>query len=78
MRNAYQSGLIMNSRLGLFIVRYRDRAHAEEGELVVQNSTKLLRFIRKNHRPFIATITPSGVHGRRPQGRNWGRRYVET
>ena len=76
MQKADQSELIMNSRLGLFIVR--GRRHSEKGELVVQNSAKLLRFIKKNHRPFIATITRSGVNGRRPRDRNWGQKYFET
>lgn len=78
MRNAYQSELIMNSRLGLFIVRCKGCKHSKKGELVAQHSTKLLRFVNKNHRPFIATITRTGVYGRRPKDRTWGRKYVET
>jgi len=73
VRKAYQSDLIMNSRLGLFIVK--GSKHSEKGELVVQNKVVLLRFIKKNHRPFIATITRSGVNGRRPRDRNWGQTY---
>ena len=78
MRRAYQSELIMNNRLGLFIVRCKGSSHSEKGELVVQNSAKLLRFIKKNYRPFIATITRSGVNGRRPRDRNWGQKYLES
>lgn len=78
LRNAYQSDLIMNSRLGLFIVRCKGCKHLEKGELVVQNKVVLLRFIKNNYRPFIATITRSGVNGRRPGDRNWGQKYPET
>ncbi len=78
MRNAYQSNLIMDSRLGLFIVRCKGCKHLEKGELVVQNKVVLLRFIKSNYRPFIATITRSGVNGRRPGDRNWGQKYPET
>ena len=78
MRKAYQSELIMNNRLGLFIVRSKGSNHSEKGELVVQNSARLLRFIKKNYRPFIATITRSGVYGRRPRDRNWGQKYLES
>jgi ribosomal protein L24E len=78
MRNANQSELIMNNRLGLFIVRCKGSSHSEKGKLVVQNSAKLLRFIKKNSRPFIATITRSGVNGRRPRDRNWGQKYLES
>ena len=52
MRNAYQSGLIMNSRLGLFIVRYRGRGHSEKGELVVQNSEKITQIYQKEPPSF--------------------------
>ncbi len=58
MRRAYQSELIMNSRMGLFIVKGSKRS--EKGELVVQNKVVLLSFIKNNYRPFIATITRSG------------------
>ena len=78
MRNAYQSELIMNNRLGLFIVRCKGSSHSEKGELVVQNKVVLLRFIKNNYRPFIATITRSGVNGRRPRDRNWGQKYPES
>lgn len=77
MRKADQFELIINNRLGLFIVKYKGGSHSEKGKLVVQNSARLLRFIRKNSRPFIATITRSGVNGRRPRDRNWGQKYPE-
>lgn len=76
MRKAYQSELIINSNLGLFIVK--GSKHSEKGELVVQNKVALLRFIKNNYRPFIATITRSGVNGRRPRDRNWGQKYPKT
>ena len=37
MRKAYQSELIMNNRLGLFIVK--GSSNSKEGELVVQDSS---------------------------------------
>ena len=67
MRKAYQSKLVMNIVKG--------RRHSEKGELVVQKRAKLLRFVKKNYGPFIATITRSGVNGRRPRDRNWGQEY---
>ena len=76
MRKAHQSELIIKSGLGLFIVK--GSKHSEKGKLVVQNRAQLLRFIKKNYRPFIATITQSGVHGRRPIDRQWGQKYQKT
>ncbi len=76
IRKAHQSELIMNSRLGLFIVK--GRRHSEKGELVVQSRAKLLRFVKRNSRHFIATITRSGVNGRRPRDRNWGQKYLKA
>ncbi len=69
-RNANQTQFVMDSRPGLFIVRSKGSTHHEKGQLVVRNIQNLLRFIDKNHRPYIASITVSGVWGRRPNGRN--------
>ena len=74
-QNENQSELIMNNRLGLFIVRCKGSRHSLKGELIVQNSAKLLRFINTDYCPFIAATMRSGVNGRRPRDRNWGQKY---
>ncbi len=77
-RNAYQTTLVMDSGLGLFIVRSKNSTHSEKGQLVVRNMQNPLRFINKNYRPYIATTTGSGVQGRRPKDRTWGQKYAKT
>ena len=72
----YQVELVLKNGLGLFIIQPRKISHEQKGILVAQNKRKLLSFISRNSRPYIAKITKSdGVVGYKPIDKDWGQRY---
>ncbi len=72
-----QTKFVMDMCLGLFIIR-SGRTHLQRAQLVAQNNAQILRFIKKNYRPYIAIITDTGVYGRRPTDRKWGQKYPQN
>ena len=79
IRTDSQTKLVMENGLGLFIVRCTKSKHSEKGQIVVKHMRPLLRFIKRNYCPYIATITASnGVKGIRPRDRDWGNKYPSS
>lgn len=58
-----ESELVMSEKLGLFVVRGQSKyeAHKIWADKVVGAKTQIANFVKKNYRPFIASVTgPQG------------------
>jgi len=82
VRTKTQTKMVLNCELGLFIVRgkTKEKAHHIMGENVAKTKLAIDQFVKKNFRPFIASVRnpdkKSGkgtVVGLRPIGREWGK-----
>ena len=81
-----QTNIVLEQGLGLFIVRgkSKERSHQIMGENTANTKVRIYRFIKKNYRPFIASVRNpdkrSGkgkVVGLRPVDREWNKGKME-